>query len=237
MKKIYSLLVFTLFCTVSYGQNFSVRYETGMGQYNMKEIKDLQTDFKNMVSDLDVESVVRFPSALYYGIEAEYQFNKTNALGVHLFYNTTAGRNHLADYSGEYKMDLLLSSYATGINYRCTFSKLGKFSMSAYLGAGIRFSTLKIKEDLTIYGDTLSHSDIIAHGTNFYTLPAIEISYPLLSKLDLNLKAGYEIDFRNKYVTIDGDGDPQILHNDDGKFLNIDYSGFRVGLSISYKFP
>jgi len=202
----------------------------------MKEIRNLQTNLKNMVSELDVKSVVRFPSTLYYGIEAEYQFNKTNALGVHLFYNTTAGRNHLADYSGEYKMDILLSSYATGIDYRYTFNKFGKFSMSAYLGAGIRFSTLKIKEDLTVYGDTVSHSANTATGKNLYTFPAFEISYPLQSKLDLKLKAGYEIDFRSKYMTTDGDGKPQILYNDDGKFLNVDYSGLRVGLSISYKF-
>jgi hypothetical protein len=202
----------------------------------MKEMKALQNDMKDMVRDLDVKSVVQFPSTLYYGIEVDYLLNKTNALGVHLSYNTTAGRNHLADYSGEYKMDILLSSYAMGIDYRYIFSKLGKFSMSAYLGVGMRFSTLKIKEDLTVYGDTISHSDYIAHGTNFYTFPAIEISYPLLNKLDLKLKTGYEIDFRSKYVTTNEDGEQQILYYNGDRPLNIDYSGLRISLGITYKF-
>jgi hypothetical protein len=236
MKKIYSLLVIILFCSESHSKNFSVRYETGIGQYNLKEIRDIQTNLRAMVSDLDVKSVVRFPSTLYYGIEAEYLFNKTHALGVHLFYNTTAGRNHLADYSGEYKLDILLSSYAAGIDYRYTFSNLGKFSMSAFLGVGMRFSTFKIKEDLTVYRETISHSDDIAHGTNFYTFPAIEISYPLLSKLDLKLKVGYEIDFRSKYVSTNDAGEQQTLHYNGDKPLNIDYSGLRMGVGISYKF-
>lgn len=235
MKKIYSIFVFIIFCGESYSQEFQVQLETGIGQYNMKEMKALQNDLKNMVQDLDVKSVVQFPATLYYGIEINYLLNKTNALGVHLLYNTTAGRNHLADYSGEYKMDILLSSFALGIDYSYTFMKLGKFSMCAYLCIGMRLSTFNIIEDLTVYSDTISHSDYLAYGKNYYTLPGIEISYPLLNKLDLKLKTGYEIDFRSKYLTTDEDGEQQVLYYNDNKHLNIDYSGLRISLGIAYK--
>lgn len=235
MKKIYSILVFCAVYTMLYGQDFSVRYETGIGQYNMKEMKAFQIDLRNLVSDLDVKSVVQFPSTLYYGFEAAYHLNKKNAVGVHLFYNSTAGRNHLADYSGEYKMDMLLSSYAAGVGYRYTFGEFGKFKVSACFDVGIRLSGLKFKEDLVIYGDSISHYDNMFYGTNFYTLQVIEVSYPVLSKLDLILKAGYEIDFRSKYVTKNDNGEEQVLYYKNNEPLNIDYSGFRIGLGISYK--
>jgi hypothetical protein len=182
-----------------------------------------------------IESVVQFPVTFYHGIGAEYKFNEVNALGVQVYYNTTAGRNHLADYSGEYKMDMLLSSYATGIDYTHTFMNVGNCTMSASLGAGVRFSSFKTKESLTVHGDVLSHSDNIANGINIYTLPAIEVSYPLLRRVELKLKGGYEIDFRSKYK-FTGTDEPQILYNRDGEFLNIDYSGLRMGLGIVYNF-
>ena len=235
MKKIYTILVFAAFSMGAYSQHFSVRFETGLGQYSMKDIKLLQTEFKNAIGALEVESVERFPSTLYYGVHADYQFNSLVAMGVHLFYNTTAGRNHVADYSGEYKMDMLLNSFATGTDFSYTFFSFDKLSMSAVLGTGIRLSGFRIKEDLLVYGDTLSHSNELYHGVNYYVAPAIELSYPLLTKMELIVKAGYEINFRSVYIDREED-ENKILFFRENKPLNIDYSGFRLGLGLAYNF-
>jgi hypothetical protein len=235
MKKIHTIWVFLAFVTVVNGQHFSLRLESGAGQYSMKELKALQTDLKNAISALDVESVERFPTTLYYGIQANYHFNKRIAMGVHVYYNTTAGRNHVADYSGEYKMDMLLSSVANGTNFSYTFAGLGKMNISAVLGTGVRLSGFRVKEDLMVYGDTLSHSNELYRGVNYYVAPAIEVSYPLVKKLELIVKAGYELNFRSVYVDNE-EGENKIIFYRDNLPLNIDYSGFRLGVGIAYNF-
>ncbi len=234
MKKICSLLFLLTFSLMSYGQLMSVRYEVGVGQYQLSDLKSFQTFFKDLVGNLGVRSVETFPSTVYYGLGADYNLSKKSTVGIIVYYNTTAGRNHSKDYSGEYKMDILLSSFALGANYSILLQKIGNVSFNGSLTGGVRLSTLELTEKITVYNDDIANSDYKFDGVNFYLLPAGEFKYPVGKDLCFNLRAGYEFDFNRRYYSKEDKS--IILKNMDGKEMKIDYTGLRIGLGVLYSF-
>ncbi len=234
MKKIYSLLFLSSFIFISYGQLISVRYEVGIGQYQLTELKSFQNSLKDMAGELGVKSVETFPSTLYYGLGTDFKLSGRSTAGILVHYNTTGGRNHIQDYSGEYKMDILLNSFALGANYSFLLHKFGNVSFKSSITGGVRLSTLELAEKLTIYNDNITDSDYKFDGVNYYLLPSGEFNYPLKNNLCLNLKAGYEFDLRSRYYKKDDKN--LIMKNINGKDMYIDYSGLRIGLGVSYSF-
>ena len=119
MKKYIFLLSFTLiFLQQAKCQKFDIGFNLGYGFYQLDDLKKYQSEKKDEYSNINVTSVEQFPGSLNYNLFVNYFANKRNVIGLTGTYYTTGGRNHIKDYSGEYKLDMILNGYKIGMNYQ-----------------------------------------------------------------------------------------------------------------------
>ncbi len=82
-------------------------------------------------------------------------------VGIDFSYYTTGGRNHLKDYSGEYKSDMLINGYRIGTKYRNYNILNSKLYFGVQVSAGFIFSNLNINEKLNIFDEVMADEEYI----------------------------------------------------------------------------
>ena len=77
----------------------------------------MQTNMLSMIPELPIKSIAHFPNYLNHSASIGFYLNRNNVLEINGTYLTTGGRNHLCDYSSEYKLDMILNGYQVGAGY------------------------------------------------------------------------------------------------------------------------
>lgn len=223
MKNITTAFLFLLFAVNVHSQVVNFEANVGYGIYDLDDIKSLQTSFLESISLPDVKAVETFPNNLYYSIAINHVINNFNRIGLEFSYFTTGGRNHLADYSGEYKVDMLLSAYQIGPKYQDYLLQLDKFKIGIQLSGGIIFSALEIKEILTINEDIISQDDANLKSTGWYVEPLLKVSYNVFDKLNINASGGYNFSEKG-----------ELEYEGENTELSANWSGVRLLIGIDY---
>lgn len=232
MKKISTFILFLALCQQLFCQQWNVRFDAGYGLYKLNEIKDFQLNLRDYYSTLGVMALEKFPDNLFYALSADYNLNKKDAIGIAGSYYSTGGRNHVKDYSGEYKLDLLLNCFSLGFRYRGMVCNFNKYFIFAQLESGMHFSTLTMDERLTVSKETLIGNNYTFISNNFYGEPSLGFSYSYSEKINFNLSLGYEYDFKGNFHEIDDRN--AILTNLKGDNVHVDWSGLRTSLGVSF---
>ncbi|MDO9154847.1 MAG: hypothetical protein Q7U47_14265 [Paludibacter sp.] len=217
MKKILLILISSL--TVSlFSQTIRVTYEPGFGIYSQDKLKDLQITMSKQLNGLPVKTVVQFPDYINHSASIGFYMDKNNIFGFNATYLTTGGRNHIRDYSGEYKLDMILNGYQFGIESEHIFNLNNKLDINANFKLGIVLSNLEVSEYLIIYDlDSNTTSSRYIQG-NFFLEPNLNLSYKIIHGIALNVGVGINL---NTSVF-------------NGQL--IDWSGFRFRTGLSYSF-
>lgn len=182
---------------------------------------------RDIISSLPVNPKVvdDFPSQPY--IEGSIVYHNTNPmyLGLSFGYHSTGSRISYKDYSGELKIDNVLSAYSPGI----------------VVGAIITDKVLVLKSEanfsysisnLEIIEQILSEKDQLKLESHSFQLePRIRLTY-LLNEFEFGLRGGYLIDFGGKY-SLEGNPD-SFLENGEDDAIKSNWSGIRFGLSVAY---
>jgi len=217
-------ILFVILSFACQGQNFKFSLRAGYGDYQLKEVKEMQQELLVYSQLVNAKSVHEFSDQIYYGLTANYLIGKKDNLGIDFAYYATGGRNHLRDYSGEYKLDMLLHAYRLGLDYHHQIFIKGKFDCNLGIEGGIIFSNMKIKEKyyLKDVGDNYDTFNLKAQS--YFMEPFFLSSYHYNEKISLDFKCGYEV-CNNGDLESDSYGD---IHTD------VLWLGLRVSLGLSY---
>jgi hypothetical protein len=231
-------IILCLFPAWLQAQEIVAGYSLGYGKYLLDDLKVLQEkDIENTQKTLEnYKSTETFPEGLfhdaYFGVKFSF-----HEIGLKYDYLTSGGRNHLADYSGEIKNDLITSGNALGLYYKIHFLSLPlnkHFSLSAHAGiaTGAIYNKLEYKYLFTLenpestpynlyypgYEYNLEFEKIDEtidfHSTNWYIQPNIGIQFGFKNRVFLNINAGYLFDNQGKLQTAKGITENIIYYND-----------------------
>lgn len=193
MKKL--LIIFLLYFPIhAYSQGWSIEYSTGYGSYQLDDIKSLQ---QSMLTNYELKVTDGFPNNITHTVSLGYDTGQHH-FGSNFSYLTTGGRVHRADYSGSYRIDMIMNGYRLGAFYR-NYIHTGFSPLSIYLqiSPGVLFSNLEINEQVNVYSESAQEITELK-GVGISIEPTIGAKYRFANWLQFSLGGGYEIDFLGK---------------------------------------
>ncbi|MDA3853985.1 MAG: hypothetical protein PF444_07080 [Bacteroidales bacterium] len=226
MKKIFIALLL-VFVVQAHSQEISLEYALGYGTYELEDLRGLQDwiSMSSMLGDIKLEDTESFPAHITHNIAIGHIL-KQHHFGIDFSYYTTGSRLHWADYSGFYSIDMILNGYRVGGFYNYSFIKTpSPVNLCLQLGSGIVVSNLEIKEDLTVYSNSLNETDKL-EGIGGYIEPAFICKYRLLDRLNFLIHIGYEFDFRG-VLKVDGNE----------TYLSAHWNGLRMSGGLAFLIP
>lgn len=234
-KYLVSVITLLLFCKTGFNQTYTGGVGIGYGLYQMTEMKEFQENLKNSIDITNLASVESFPGFIFYTAQFSYLPNeKLNSLGIEFNYYMTGARNHAADYSGEYILDINLNGYRLGFNYKLYIDKIGSISMFVKPGAGGLFNEMELNEKLTVFDEEIFSESYSLHGFSAFIEPKVVFSLPVSDKFNVEFDIAYEYDFPNK-INLKGEKD-KILYLGYQNPLSIQWSGLKLGIDFIYIF-
>jgi len=274
-KKIRLLLLFlcTTLSLPSQTQKFVFGYSLGKANYQMGDMKSiLKNDVKNLIkeindfykTDFQYKTTENFPGGLfhdaYFGLQ--FSFHET---GFQYNYLSSGGRNHVSDYSGELRKDIIFSGDAFGFYYKCHFLSLPlskDFRFTTYVGVatGAIFNHGHRDYFFDLYNPqppTSQNAEFKTidesykwNSTNWYIQPNIGLQFWLKNRVSLNINAGYMFDSAGKIRTADENtintsivyipnyGTTTIVTSYPGREYNFgaNWSGLRLSVGAGFAF-
>ena len=201
MKKLYILVLFNIGILNIYSQNFSIGVYSGYGTYDLSNVKQMQQQALNYYSPLEIKSVEKFPDYINYSFTLEYKTIRNYSWGLNLAYFSTAARNHLLDYSGEYKLDMHVDAYRFGVLFKKSYPLNKDLSLYYNIKSGLVYSNFKIDEKITINNvDTVDYNNINKSNA-FFIEPTIGASYYLGRNFSIDTNVGYQADINSRFIT------------------------------------
>lgn len=235
MRVILSVIFVLVLVRVGIAQKLRLSLNSGYGTYQLNELRGLQNDFAAYGAWLHVEKVQQFPGYLNYSVSAEYFLNPKNLIGLSGSYYTTGGRNHVSDYSGEYALNMPLSGYRLGMQYRNVFAGFGKTNIYLSANGGLMLSALSISETMTIYPDHTTTEKVNLASMSFTFDPSVGAWYPLGKNFSVDISLGYQVYLASKLFNVE-DLETE-LTDFRGNAVRLNWSGLRLGLGITYDLP
>jgi len=232
MKKLLKYL-FLFFPVILNAQEVAFQYEFGYGSFQLEDIREIQNRVRFSMSSYGAQITESFPNhyiqsgAIGY-IAGQHHFGASGA------FLTTGGRVHVADYSGEYKTDMVLTGVRFGIFYRYYFPKNTQWwNMYIQATPGYLYSRLKIYETLVLYDRKLVDEKLFLNSKGAYFEPSIGARFKPLHWLHLSLGCGYEIDAWGKMKQTNLYSTTTKYRGDD----KIRWNGFRLYAGLMLTIP
>lgn len=233
-KASYITLLFLLITIPCKTQHIKTGIQVGLGNYSMAGLKELNENAL-ITTPFETELVHDFPAYFYYRPFILLKLKKIS-FGPVFTFQSTGSRISARDYSGEYLLDMVVSSNGPGIYDEIVLFDHNYIHYSFYSTFGTLFSNLKMKESLIVNDESLTDEKYKFKSFNYYLEAGLNISYSH-NFLDFGFSAGFQIQA--------GDGSFRYSENKDTKLINTEnynpvrpgWNGFRAGLSVSYCFP
>jgi len=224
MKIILFAFLFLAIAVDAKSQVINLDINLGYGFYDLEDIKNLQNSILTSVNIPNVKAVEKFPNNIYYSISVNHFINNKNGVGIGFTYLTTGGRNHLADYSGEYKLDMLLNGYKIGPKFQHAFFLVNKMGVWLQLEGGAIISKLNVNEALIILDEEISKDQMDFKSKGLFVEPSLKVSYNVVDRLNIHFSGGYDFNFKGN-MRLEGK-ETAITANWSGirLFFGIDYS-------------
>jgi hypothetical protein len=209
----------------------------GYGFYQLNSYKEFQNGLiTENIPFKGIKAVDRFPNHYNWMIAQEYIFNPYHSASLEFSYLYTGGRNHLADYSGLYELNMQASSYKLGLSYS-SYSD-GIFGTSRLKGflrlrAGMTRSYFGMNEKIDIYEVDQQSMDINFFSNSVYMEFGPGLVYELTPNLSFHFAAGYELERDAKLKGIENKN--LILINQNNSYVRTNWSGFRLHAGIGFK--
>ena len=231
MKKLILYIIFILFAFNAYSQNFNLNANAGYGTFYLSDLKNFQKDI-TFSTPINEKTVIEFPGNFYYSFSTDFKIKKQHIFGLDFSYYTTGARNHIADYSGEYKLDMIVKGYDLSAHYKRLLTSISKLDLYFQFNIGVIFSSLNILEEFEIYNVTTTSSENNLKGTSFIVEPRIVLNYPVYKSILLNLNLGFEGGLNSKLYNTEDNTELEF----NGNNVRMNWSGIRSSIGLSYSF-
>jgi hypothetical protein len=232
--KIIPTFIIIVFAASLQAQEISVGFRYGFGHYSMNELDILQNLRKKTVS-FPLKTTESFPITPNYRLEfAVNNLGFIDKIALYSTYNSTGARSTLSDYSGRVDLDAVISSYQAGLSLQKNFWKNNHFSTGVYVEGGWIQSKFKTLDFLELYPPVYykysSEQSFNSQGKSIE--PGLALQYTL-NPFVFQLNIGYFIDLSEKYFLKDDKEQWLAIENKD---IRQQWTGFRIGLQVSYMF-
>lgn len=186
MRKISSIIIFSLTVLAIQGQSVEFGLQIGEGRYEMSDLGIILNEY---VVPLDVKIVHEYPPYFYYQPELVYT-NDTFSIGLCYSFHSTGARISVQDYSGEYLLDSRIKSHSPAILFKRRIVSFGGFQVRLYNEAGIIFSDLRLNEYLKVINRELVDEVLTYNSVSSYLEPGMSLSFSYRS-FTLSANVGY----------------------------------------------
>jgi len=230
------LLVFIVFFPVNAKANqFKLGILGGYGTYALTDLKVFQNETLDNISTLlpDLKMVDQFPDYYNIGVRGEIR-HKRHSFGVDYTNLFTGARISLADYSGSYNLDFLVSNRRLTGFYQFWFLTSPKpfyLETFAYTKFGRSFTNLTTIERLEVNNiENFEESYRYFARSRVFEL-GIGGAFRIFRLIELNLSIGYDFDFPENFKSA---GD-KINYQMRARLESIkpDWSGIRIRTGIN----
>jgi hypothetical protein len=226
MKKTITIIVFIIFAYNTFAQ-IIIEAGYGMGSYSLNDLRDMNSE---ILKTLPVQGKVTddFPMQPFYGIGIFHQTTNVLSLGLTGTYNTTGSRISYKDYSGELKIDNILTSWSPGLAARF---KLMDKKLNLYQETRIScaFSKLQMSEEIISYSEEMTFK-----SSGLQIEPKFKLTYDI-SNLEFGVNGGYLLDIGGKNKLV-GDKKSFLQFKDSTDPIKTNWSGIRLSATVSYLF-
>lgn len=219
MRSIISVVLLLFISVTLTSQSFRLNIEPGYGFYDMEKLKQIQGIGVNLLQSYGVKAVEKFPSYFNQSAGIGWYANPDFLIGLSTTFLSTGGRNSVKDYSGEYKLDMMVNAQLFGMETEYNFQLVPKLKCFLNLKTGLISSTWDLKESFIVLNTTLINESKTIKESNLYIEPSTGIRYIINKFLSLSVGAGYLKDF-GAYS--------------DEKFIN--WSGYHLKSGVAYSF-
>lgn len=212
-----------------YSQEVNIVFESGLAAFKMSDLKTIN---EMVVKSLpfDVRITEDYPDYYYYKPSLTFTLGKSLSAGAVLYYQSTGSRVSRSDYSGEYLFDSRIRALSPAVLV-CVFHSANKFRIGFTNETGVNFSKLQLNEHIEIYTQSEDNKASFV-STNLYYTPSVNLSYLLLN-CRVGISAGYMFDIKKGSLS-NTESKRITLELADDKDAYADWTGFRLGLSLSY---
>lgn len=227
-------IFFLLFVVAADAQDIVFGYAFGLGSYQMRDMKRVQTQALNDINAIyhDVKTTEDFPGWIFQNLFAGYKFGASE-VGLRYDHFATSGRNHLSDYSGSYRHDTHVKGNSLGGYYKVYFVNVPikesfHFDVNFSISAGFIFNKYQSETILEIYDTpSLDQYALVEHrSTNFFFLPSFTPTIWFKEYVGLNVSIGYQIDIQGT-----------AFFGLSGNSVGINWTGARFSFGLSGKIP
>ena len=217
----------------TYGQT-SLYVKAGLGTYQMNQIEAFQQEIAKDVI-VPARVVDEFPATMTYELGFEYGYDERTTYGGFFGYSSTGGRIHYRDYSGQLKIDQILSSYSLGMQTAFNLSEFTteeKMSPWFFCKLSAAYTLLDLTQHLEIGQE--SNSESFGFGSlNIGLQPGFSFRIPVAS-FSINPEISYEIQLPGKLFS--EEYDDAYLLDQQGEEVTANWSGLRLGISVAKQF-
>jgi len=210
------LVVLSVLTASGYSQTFRFTYETGYGVYGLDNMKKYQETLTHQINGLPVKMIAQFPDYFNHSVSAGIYLDKNVIVGLNACYLTTGGRNSIRDYSGEYKLDMLLNAYQYGMESEYISHLGGKWDMNFNFKMGVVSSTLNVDEFFEIYNVDSHEDKQSVNQISVFMEPNLNVSYTLIRGIAVKVGLGFNLNTVNLQGAM------------------LDWTGFRPRIGIAY---
>ena len=226
--KLYLFVALIIATTSLKAQDLLIGVSGGGATFGMNSTKEFN---KVLIKVLPFTPILKedFPPWIFSKAEVLYCLPKNLALGLTFTSTSTGSRYALSDYSGSYKFDNIQKGLFPGI--KVLFGKAPGTSngINAAFEAGVAFSSMTIKENLTISTEpTSDKSDLKAMG--FFIQPGVYYFHVINQKIRLSANLSYYYGIEKGYH-LPGNKDQQLINTETNKQVKPQWDLIRVGIS------
>jgi hypothetical protein len=207
-------------------QEISLGMTTGISTYSMTDMKALN---EALYPDFDAKLVSDFPPYVYFQPDLKFTWVRIS-LSLEYTYFSTGSRISAKDYSGEYRLDMLVHSNNAGIMLGWELIRKNKVRLMAGVKGGMAFSGLKAVYYLELNNSVKNEFNNKLKAIHYYFEPCLDLDYYILPKVSLGLQGGYYFDIGNKPFK----SDFTLTNPETGYTVGPDWKGIRIGIAVSY---
>ncbi|WP_020526494.1 hypothetical protein [Flexithrix dorotheae] len=233
MKKLIYILFLLFIFHESIAQKVRLGFDLGYGTYQMSQLKEFQEELIDLSPVKSVQIVEQFPAYFNYSANLDYyQTSRSLLLGLNLTYFTTGGRNHVKDYSGEYKLDMPLRGYRIGIQLRSEMLGNEKWKLYNKVKIGGILTSLELEESIVVYDEQSDLPGYSFSSEGIFIEPSLGLSYEIVKKIHFDLSFGYQLDASTGLYLSGFKG--SFIQNSSNDKVSVNWSGFRTYLGVAY---
>ena len=215
-------------------QQTKVLFQVNYATFQMKDLKNMQLDMLNgLEATVDGKVVSSYPSFTGYELNLNSRLGEDHSIGGYAAYYSTGGRIHYQDYSGEIKIDQLLSNYSLGIYNEFVFQHFSKSALLFTTRAGFTCSLYQM-QSLFQVGTAQDSDELGFYSLNFHLSPGIGYRHTFGEIFFIQAETRYEIHLPGPF-RLNRDKNAKLIDKKGDK-IKAQWDGIRIGLSAGLNF-